>query len=121
MFDFLSNQVLGITATRRAGGGDSLPAENRHPTEREMPRALAARSTSTEDQVFLSSAARVPPAALPVKPSEPTETGNRVREALRRLKALGRRSGRSGHQGADPEDPDTPEDPHAHRGFDRLA
>jgi hypothetical protein len=121
VFDFLSNQILSIAATRRAGGADTPSAENRQPAEREMPRALTARAASTEDQVFLSSAARVPPAALPVKPSEPTETGNRVRDALRRLRGFGRRSARTDRQDPDPEDHDASDPPPDHHRFDRLA
>lgn len=121
MFDFLSNHVLSIAATRRAAGADTLSAENRHPAEREMPRALTARSASTEDQVFLSSAARVPPAPLPVKPNEPTDTGNRVRDVLRRLRAFGRRSARFDRRDPDAEDHEAPDQPPARHRFDRLA
>lgn len=119
MFDFLSNQILGILATRRVGGADPASPEASHLVEREMPRALTARPASTEDQVFLSGAARVPPPPLPVKPSEPTETGNRVRDALRRLRAFGRRSGRSARH--DPENHEPPDEPPTHHRFDRLA
>jgi hypothetical protein len=121
VFDFLSNQILSIAAMRRAGGADTPSAENRHAAEREMPRALTARPASTEDQVFLSNAARVPPAPLPVKPSEPTETGNRVRDTLRRLRGFGRRSRRSDRQDPDPEDHEAPDHPPTHHRFDRLA
>jgi hypothetical protein len=121
VFDFLSNQILSIAAARRPGPADTPSAEGRNPAQRDMPRALTARPASTEDEVFLSSAARVPPAPLPVKPSEPTETGNRVRDVLRRLRGFGRRSGRPSRHDPGPENRETPEQPPTQHCFDRLA
>jgi hypothetical protein len=56
-----------------------------------------------------------------VKPGEPTDTGNRVRDLLRRLRAL-RRQGRPGESDDDEAPSDTTRDePSKGRGFDRWA
>lgn len=121
MFDFLSHQILSIAATRRPGGADTPSAGSRQPAERDMPRALTAASVATEDQVFLSSGARVPPAPLPVKPSEPSGTGNRVRDLLRRLRGSGRRAHQPEPDDTDRENDDALESPPLARRFDRWA
>ena len=121
MFDFLSNQILSVMATRRPTGAEGPPTDVRRAAEFQASRIPVARSATTEDQVFLSGAVPLPPPPTPVKPSDPTETGNRVRDLLRRLKAQ-RRNSRPG-ESVTPEEPteDTREDPAAGHRFDRWA
>ena len=121
MFDFLSNQILSVMATRRPTADEGPPTDVRRAAEFQASRMPVARGATTEDQVFLSGAVRLPPPPTPVKPSEPTETGNRVRDLLRRLKGQ-RRNSRSGEPIA-PEEPTevTREDLSAGHRFDRWA
>ena len=121
MFDFLSTQILSIAAPRRAGGADASFADARHLAEREMSRAPTPRPVATEDQVLISGAARVPPPPIPVKPGEPTDTGNRVRSVLRRLRGFGRRSGQPDPHDPDREDRDASDQPAAGHHLDRWA
>jgi len=121
VFDFLGNHVLSIAAMRRAGGIDTPAADHRQAAEQGLPRAITSRAASTDDQVFLSSAARVLPAPLPVKPNEPAETGNRVRDALRRLRDLGRRFGRSERRDRDLDEHNASNPPPGGRRFDGWA
>jgi hypothetical protein len=121
VFDFLSNQILSIVASRRSGSADGLVAETRRLMELDAPKTPVARPASTEDQVFLSGAAHTPPAPIPLKPSEPAETGNRVGDVLRRLRRSRRKATpERSHPEEEPSE-DTPDNqPKGHR-FDRWA
>ena len=121
MFDFLSNQILSIVASRRSGGADGVVAETRRSMELDAPKTPVARPATTEDQVLLSGAACTPPAAIPLKPSEPAETGNRVGDVLRRLRGSRRKAAPERSHSEEEPSEDTPDDqPKGHR-FDRWA
>jgi hypothetical protein len=121
VFDFLSRQVMGITASPRQPGYDGQPGDVRRAGEREAPAPVVARPATAEDQVLLGGKAAPPLPPLPVRPSEPAETGNRIRDLLRRLRGQPRRSG--GRRSPPSEAPCEEEADSEHTGqrFDRCA
>jgi hypothetical protein len=121
VFDFLSNQILSIVAARRSGGMDGLLAETRRFAELEAPKVPVARGAAAEDQVFLSGGAPLPPAPLPVRPSEPAETGNRVGDVLRRLRESRRKAAPKASGASDDPPGDALDDPPTGHRFDRWA
>lgn len=71
--------------------------------------------------MFLSAAVPGPVSPLPIKPSEPVETGNRVGEVLRRLREERRKTGdKTSGDSTDPSE-ETPNDPPAAGHLDRWV
>ena len=117
MFDFFSNQVVNLIAMRRPGGPEDVLVEARRLRDLDVPKAPMARAAVTEDQLLLSAAVPGPISPLPIKPSEPVETGNRVGEVLRRLRESRRKTAA---KTSDPSQ-DAPDDPPAGGHLDRWA
>lgn len=121
MFDFFSNQVVNLVAMRRPGGPEGVLVEARRLRDLDVPMVPVARAAVAEDQVLLGAAVPGPVSPIPVKPSEPVETGNRVGEVLRRLRDSRRKT--AAKTSGDSTDPsqDAPDDRPAPGHLDRWA
>ena len=121
MFDFFSNQIVNLVTMRRPGGPEDILVEARRLRDLDVPKAPVARAAVTGDQVLLSAAVPGPVSPLPIKPSEPVETGNRVGEVLRRLREERRKTGdKTSGDSTDPSE-ETPNDPPAAGHLDRWV
>ena len=121
MFDFLSNQVVNLVAMRRPGGPEDVLLEARRLRDLEVPKAPVARAAATEDQVLLRAAVPGPVSPIPVKSSEPVETGNRVAEVLRRLRESRRKAAAKASDPSTDPTHDALDDPSAPGHLDRWA